>query len=119
MKKKILLIDDEEDLTEMLSYRLMAAGYDIDIANDGATGVKRTKEYKPDIIILDLMMPEMSGYEVADELRKDQELSSIPFIVFTAAVNKELEERVNHMGAADYITKPFEPEDLIEKINNL
>ena len=116
MAKKILIIDDEQDLVTMLSFRLQANGFEVLSALDGPSGIEKAKTDKPDLIILDLMMPGMNGYEVAKELKANNNTSNIPVIVFTAAVTPDLNQKVCKIQAADYITKPFEPKELVEKV---
>jgi CheY-like chemotaxis protein len=119
MAKKILIVDDEKDLLDMLSFRLQSNGFEVSSALDGPSGIEKAKSDKPDLIILDLMMPKMDGYEVAKKLKKDTATSNIPIIVLTAAVTPDLNQKVCQVYAADCITKPFEPKDLIEKINKI
>ncbi len=119
MPKKILVIDDENDLVEMLSFRLEAAGFEMIGASDGLTGIEKAKNDKPDLILLDLMMPDMDGFAVADKLREDEGTKAIPILLFTAAVSKDLAEKVARLGAVDCITKPFEPAELLKKVRNV
>ena len=116
MAKKILIIDDERDLAEMISFRLEANGFEVSSALGGPSGIEKANTFKPDLIILDLMMPGMDGYEAAKRLKADVHTSKIPIIILTAAVSPELEQRVRSISAADCITKPFEPKDLVEKV---
>ena len=119
MSKKILIIDDEPDLVAVLSFRLEAHGFGVVSALNGSTGLEKAKSDKPDLILLDLMMPGMDGFQVAKRLKDDPNTAGIPIIVFTAAVNPELSQRVSEISALDYITKPFEPKDLLEKVKKV
>lgn len=116
MPKKILLIEDEKDLVELLEFRLKASGYEIESALDGPIGIKKAKTVKPDLIILDLAMPGMSGFQVSDQLKADTSTKDIPIIVLTAVKISSLSEKIDKIGAADCISKPFEPRDLLASI---
>jgi len=118
-KKKILVIDDESDLVEMLSIRLEANNYQVITASDGQLGLDKARSEKPDLIILDLMLPKIDGYKVCRLLKFDEKYKNIPVVLFTAKAldaDKELGEEV---GADAYITKPFEPGILLDKIKQL
>ena len=116
MSKKILIIDDEQDLADVLSFRLEAHGFQVVSALNGPTGLEKAKSGKPDLILLDLMMPGMDGFGVAKRLKGDPDTAGIPIIIFTAAVSIGLSQRVSEIHALDFITKPFEPKDLLEKV---
>jgi len=118
-QKILLIIDDEEGLTSMLSFRLKNMGFDTITANDGDRGVELAKKNKPDLILLDLMMPKIDGFEVSKRLKKDSDTMRIPILVFSALANKNTKESIEQLGAAGFIEKPFEPEDLISKINEV
>ena len=119
MAKKILIIDDEKDLLEMLTFRLKAQGFEVFSALDGPSGIEKAKSDKPDLILLDIMMPGLDGYAVAKILKADKTTSGIPIIVFTAAVTPDLSQKVCEIHAIDCITKPFEPQVLLAKIAEL
>lgn len=116
-QKVLLIIDDEEDLASMLSFRLNNVGFDTITANSGDNGIELAKKNKPDLILLDLMMPEVDGFEVSKRLKLDSATKHIPIIVFSALGNKNTKESIEKLGAAGFIEKPFEPELLISKIN--
>lgn len=116
MAKKILIIDDEYDLVETLTFRLESSGYEVLAAHDGEDGLKKVKELKPDIILLDVMMPRIDGYKVCAKLKSDDNYKSIPIIMLTAKGQESDRERGMGMGADDYLTKPFESAELLEKI---
>lgn len=118
-KKVLLIIDDEEDLSSMISFRLRNMGFDTIIANNGNKGVELAKENKPDIILLDLMMPEVDGFEVSKRLKSDAVTRGIPIVIFSALGHKNTKESLEKLGVAGFIEKPFEPELLISKINEL
>ncbi|PIP68667.1 MAG: hypothetical protein CO035_01160 [Candidatus Omnitrophica bacterium CG_4_9_14_0_2_um_filter_42_8] len=118
-KKVLLIIDDEEALASMLSFRLQNSGFDTITATDGDTGVGLAKENKPDLILLDLMMPKVDGFEVSKRLKSDFATKNIPIVVFSALVNKNTKESIKKLNAAGFIEKPFEPNVLINKINSI
>lgn len=117
MEKKVLVIDDEKDLVRAVDFRLRQAGYDVVVSYDGKDGIEKAKSEKPDLILLDLMLPKMDGRKVCGLLKKDVKYSKIPVIMFTASVNEDDVALCREMGADDYITKPFEPEVLLAKIS--
>ena len=114
MKKKILIIEDEEDLVKGLKLNLSDEGYEVDWAVDGVEGLRKALEETPDLIILDIMLPEMDGLEVCRELR--QKNIAIPIIMLTAK-GEEIDKVVGlEIGADDYITKPFSIRELLARI---
>ncbi len=115
-KKIILVIDDERDLVDLLAMRLEIDGFTIMKAFNGKEALSKLKEKKPDIILLDIMMPEMNGYEVCQEIKNDSQYKNIPVIILTAKVRKEDQERGRQVGSDDFIAKPYEYSELIEKI---
>lgn len=117
--KRILIVDDEAQLVEMVKMRLEAAGYEILSAYDGQEGLSRAKKDRPDLIILDLMLPKMDGYKVCGLLKSDSRYSKIPIIMFTARAQDEDEKLSKDIGAEGYVTKPFDPKILLSKIKEL
>lgn len=113
--KKILLVDDEPDLVEVVTFRLKSAGYDVITALDGKTAFDIINDTRPDLILLDLLLPVISGDEVCRKIKSDDRLKDIPVILFTASAIL-VPERAEKLGADDYLIKPFEPEDLLGKI---
>jgi len=117
--KKILVIDDETDLTEMLVLRLEANGYQVISACNGQEGLDKARTEKPDLIILDLMLPKIEGYKVCRMLKFDEKYRHIPVILFTARA-QELDIKLGkEVGADAYIVKPFEPDILLGKVAEL
>lgn len=118
--KKILIVDDEEELVMAVQARLEANGYDIVTAFDGEEGLVKARSEKPDLIILDLMLPKMDGYQVCATLKHDDRYKKIPVLLFTAKAGVE-DERIGieDCGANGYMTKPFEPPALLAKISEL
>jgi len=118
-KKKILVVDDEPDIVEMLKMRLEASGYEVLVATDGNTAYDKARSDAPDLIILDLMLPGMDGYQVCRLLKFDQRYKLIPIIMLTAKGQKEDKEWGDKVGADLYMTKPFEAKELLDKIKEL
>lgn len=118
-KKKILLIDDEVDILEMLSYNLEKEGYLVNTATNGNDGIQKAKEMIPDLILLDVMMPEKDGIETCQDLRQIKELQNT-LIVFLSARSEEFSQLAGFQaGANDYVVKLIKPRILISKINAL
>ena len=116
---KILLVEDEKVLIETVTLRLKANGYEVISASDGFEGLEKAKKEKPDLIILDLMLPKMDGYKVCGLLKADTRYNKIPIIMFTARAQESDKKMGKEVGADAYITKPFEPQALLEKIHQL
>jgi DNA-binding response OmpR family regulator len=118
-KKRILLVDDEEDLRKMLAFRLEAVDYEVLQAGDGKEGLDKARADRPDLVILDLMLPKIDGFKVCRMLKFDEKYKHIPVIMFTARAQKSDEDLGREMGADAYITKPFDPQNLLGKIKEL
>lgn len=115
-RKKILLIDDEQDIIEILSYNLEKEGYQVFTASNGNEGIAKAKEILPDLILLDVMMPEKDGIETCQDLRKIKELQKT-LIVFLSARSEEFSQLAGYQaGANDYIVKIIKPKILISKV---
>ena len=118
-QKKILLIDDEQDILEILSYNLEKEGYEVYTASNGNEGIEKAKQIIPDLILLDVMMPEKDGIETCQDLRKIKELQQT-LIVFLSARSEEFSQLAGFQaGANDYIVKIIKPKILISKVNAL
>ena len=116
MKEKILVVDDEIDILTLLKYNLEKAGFKVISAKDGPEAIESAKREKPNLIILDIMLPSMEGTEVCKALKKDDTTSHIPVIMLTAK-GEEIDRIVGlELGADDYITKPFSPRELILRV---
>ena len=116
---KILIVDDEKDILEFLSYNLQKEGYEIFRANNGNSALKVAKKEVPDLIILDVMMPEMDGIETCEKIREIDSLDST-LILFLTARSEEYSELAGFSaGADDYVTKPIKPKLLISRVNAL
>ena len=119
MKNKILLIDDEKDILEFLSYNLIKAGYKIDQAENGDEGLKKLKTFKPDLIIVDVMMPVLDGIEFCSIVRSNPQHENIMIVFLTARSEDYTQIVALETGADDFISKPIKPKLLITKINSL
>jgi phosphate regulon transcriptional regulator PhoB len=115
-KSTILIIEDERDIVEMIEYNLKEDGYFVISAFDGEKGIKQATREKPDLIILDLMLPEIDGFEVCKTLKQQPSTSHIPIIILSAK-SLETDKIVGlELGADDYVTKPFSPRELLARI---
>ncbi|OGX52298.1 MAG: hypothetical protein A3G37_03440 [Omnitrophica WOR_2 bacterium RIFCSPLOWO2_12_FULL_46_30] len=103
----------------MVKFRLEANGYEISLAHDGQQALEAARKEKPDLIILDLMLPKMDGYKVCGLLKKDARYAGIPIIIFSAKAQEDNIKLCQEMGADAYIVKPFEPQVLLDKIREL
>ncbi len=116
---KILVVEDEEVLSKVLEEKLERSGYDVTIAADGDDALVKAKEFAPDLIVLDLMLPKKNGFEVLEVLKSDQEMKSIPVIVVSNLGEDDDIKRSLSLGAADYYVKSEHPiNEIIEKIKN-
>lgn len=115
--QKILVVDDESDILELLKYNLTKEGYSVKTASNGARAIEIAKEFMPNLILLDIMMPKQDGVETCRQIRETPELSNT-FVVFLTARSEEYSEvAAFDMGADDYITKPIKPRALLSRIN--
>jgi two-component system alkaline phosphatase synthesis response regulator PhoP len=117
--KKILIADDNENIREALTYLLEDEGYKLWMARDGAEALREVKNVHPDILFLDIMMPEMNGYDVCRIIKNDPELSKTYVIMLTAKGQVAEQERGKEVGADEYIVKPFSPMEILTKIKKL
>jgi len=115
-KSKILVVDDEHHIVELIKFNLEKEGYHVISARDGLQACQAARENKPDLIILDVMLPEMDGFEVCRTIQKDSEIREIPIIMLTAR-SEEIDKILGlEIGADDYITKPFSPRELLARV---
>jgi two-component system phosphate regulon response regulator PhoB len=116
MTHRILVVDDEPDITALVAYHLAKSGYRVSTASNGADALRSAREERPDIVVLDLMLPGLSGYEVLAELRKRDETRDVGVILLTA--RREEADRIKglSLGADDYLTKPFSPHELALRV---
>jgi two-component system alkaline phosphatase synthesis response regulator PhoP len=117
--QKILIVDDEPDILEIITYNLQLHGYEVQTAKDGDQALIKAKEFKPDLIILDIMMPKKNGIEVCKILRSQPEYNDT-LIIFLTALNDELSHvKGLEFGADDYISKPVSPKIMVSKVNSM
>lgn len=113
---RILVVEDEPDLAELIAYNLRIEGHEVEIAQDGADALQKIEDERPDLILLDLMMPRLTGQQVAERLKQAPSTSSIPIIMLTAMSEETDELQGLKLGADDYITKPFSMSVLLARV---
>lgn len=118
-KKKILVVDDEPDVTDLVAYHLKAKGFHVETVNDATASISKARAYQPDLLILDIMMPDLSGIQICRILRADPKLSKVPIIFLTAKA--EPHDRIEGLesGADDYMGKPFSPKELVLRVESI
>jgi two-component system phosphate regulon response regulator PhoB len=119
MEDTVLLVEDESDVVDLLRYHFKKAGFKVEIANSGDAGLAAVRSQRPDAVVLDLMLPGMTGLEVCRALKIDSETASIPVLMLTA--RSEVKDRVKglEIGADDYVTKPFSPKEVVLRVQGL
>jgi phosphate regulon transcriptional regulator PhoB len=117
--KRIFIIEDDRDIVELVRYNLVNDGFQVASAGDGSTGLAQVKKTPPDLLLLDLMLPKLSGLEICKEIRRDASLNRLPILMLTAR-GEEADRVVGlEMGADDYVTKPFSPRELLARVKAL
>jgi two-component system phosphate regulon response regulator PhoB len=117
--KRVLLIEDDRDIVELVRYNLEREGFQVASAMDGASGLAQIRKTPPDILLLDLMLPKLSGLDICKEIRRDTSLNKLPILMLTAR-GEEADRVVGlEMGADDYVTKPFSPRELGARVKAL
>jgi two-component system, OmpR family, alkaline phosphatase synthesis response regulator PhoP len=117
--KRLLIIEDDKDIVELVRYNLEKDGYQIASTGDGVTGLAQLKKSPPDLLILDLMLPKVSGLEICKEIRRDEKLHRLPILMLTAR-GEEADRVIGlELGADDYVTKPFSPRELVARVKAL
>ncbi|MBI3252340.1 MAG: response regulator [Candidatus Omnitrophica bacterium] len=117
--KKILLVEDEQDIANVLAVRLEVNGYEVILAKDGEEALQKVKKEKPDLVILDLMLPKINGFEVCRMLKFDGAFKNLPIIVLSALHQQQDREKIQQYGADAYFIKPFDLNLLLVKIKAL
>ncbi len=112
----MLVVEDEADVAEMIRYNLGKEGYDVRLAGNGMDALRLAKEAKPDLILLDIMVPQLNGWEICRRLKQDRETVAIPVIMVTGRVEEGDKVLGFEMGADDYVTKPFSPRELLARV---
>jgi DNA-binding response OmpR family regulator len=115
----ILIVDDDSDIRELVAFKLRQMGYGVRVEKDGEVGLVVAREEQPDLILLDVMMPRISGIEICRRLRAEEATAHIPIILITAKAQEMDVERGFSAGANDYIVKPFSPRDLVARVENM
>jgi phosphate regulon transcriptional regulator PhoB len=117
--KRILIIEDDRDIVELVRYNLVNEGFQITAALDGSTGLSTLRKSPPDLLLLDLMLPKLSGLEICREIRRDETLNRLPILMLTARGDEADRVVGLEMGADDYVTKPFSPRELVARVKAL
>ena len=116
-KKHILLVEDDEFLAELYATKLNLEGFEVSLASDGEKGLKLIKEENPDLVLLDIIMPKMDGFEVLKQIKSDKKTKSIPVILLTNLSQKDEVKKGLELGAVDYLIKAhFMPSEVVKKI---
>jgi CheY-like chemotaxis protein len=116
---RVLVVDDEPDVLLLCRLNLQQRGHELLEAADGSTAIELAREHRPDVIVLDLMLPGISGYDVLEALRRDAQTAHIPVLVLTAKSLAADRERSHGLGASAFLTKPFLPNELCEMVDSL
>ncbi len=117
MPKKILLIEDEEIMINLLQKKLEKEDYTVSVARNGEEGLKKMREVDPDLILLDIVMPKMGGFEVMEEMAKEPNLKKIPVIIISNSGQPVELDKVKELGAKDWLIKTeFDPQEVVEKV---
>ena len=116
MPPTVMVVDDDENIRTILRYRLEREHYAVQVARDGRDALKQVHDYPPDLIVLDLMMPDMDGIQFLAQLRSNPQSARIPVIVLTALGPAPYGEQTDELGAAAVVTKPFSPRQLVEQV---
>ncbi|THF60527.1 response regulator transcription factor [Pseudothauera rhizosphaerae] len=116
MTKKILIVDDEQNIVISLEFLMKREGYEVSIAGDGEEAVARIRREEPDLVLLDVMMPRKSGFEVCQEIKSDPALKAVRILMLTAKGRDTEVAKGLAMGADAYMTKPFSTKELVEKV---
>lgn len=119
MRKTVLVVEDEPDAAELVEYNLKAGGMKVVIAGDGPAALRKARSEQPDLIVLDLMLPEIDGIQVCKLLKQDPATKTIPILMLTAKATEVDRILGLELGADDYVTKPFSPRELVLRVKNL
>jgi len=116
---RVLVVDDEPDLVRILQFGLQSAGYVVESASDGQEGLKKAREVKPDIILLDLMLPKLDGYKICRLLKFDERFKQIPIIILSARTQEGDQALALEMGANRFVTKPYNFSEILTHVEEL
>ena len=114
--KTVLVAEDKASLTKMLQFLFLSRGLNVQIAFNGEEALAKVSELRPDLILLDIMMPKMDGFEVLERLQESEGTASIPVIMLTARKSREDMDKATSLGAVEYITKPFKAVEVVDKV---
>jgi len=117
MKEKILVVDDEEDYLNLLRLILLPEGFEVETAVDGEEALEKLEKFNPSLLILDVNLPKINGYELCKKIREEKRFAKLPIIMLTVRSKEEEEAFGLEIGCDDYITKPFEPTALVARVN--
>ncbi|TSC75868.1 MAG: response regulator receiver protein [Parcubacteria group bacterium Gr01-1014_30] len=117
--KKILLVEDEEIILDLIKRKLSQEGYEIASAKDGEEGLKAMKQFKPDLVLLDVVMPKLGGFEVMEEMKKDDQLREMPVIIISNSGQPVEIDKAKELGVKDWLIKTeFDPQEVVDKVVN-
>ena len=119
MNKKVLIADDEQNIVISLEFLMKREGFEVVVANDGEEAIRRIRADQPDLVLLDVMMPKKSGFEVCQEIRSDPEMAGIRILMLTAKGRDTEVAKGLALGADAYMTKPFSTRELVDKVRSL
>jgi DNA-binding response OmpR family regulator len=119
MPHSILSVEDEPDVTELLRFHFTKAGYEVWTASSGREAIETIRCRRPDLVLLDLMLPDIDGFGVCEILRHNAATAAIPIIILSAWTTDDSRNVGMELGALEYVTKPFSPRDLVERVNRL
>jgi len=119
MRKKVLVVDDDADVVELICFNLKRAGFSVGTAANGIEAIKKARSLSPDLIVLDLMLPELDGFAVCETLRRNAATAAVPIVMLTAWSSELGRLAGLECGATDYVTKPFSPRRLVARIQGL
>jgi two-component system phosphate regulon response regulator PhoB len=117
--ERILVVDDEPDIIALVAYHLARSGYRVSTASTGTEALQAAREEQPALVVLDLMLPELSGFQVLERLRADRAFSEIPVLMLTARRDEPDRVQGLSLGADDYLVKPFSPQELVLRVRNI
>jgi DNA-binding response OmpR family regulator len=116
---RVLVVEDEQDVAELIRFNLGREGYDVRVALNGAEALRQVREFRPEVILLDIMVPQLNGWEVCRRLKQEPETRSVPIILVTGRVEEGDKVLGFELGADDYVTKPFSPRELVARVRAL
>ena len=118
-KPIIVVADDDRDICELIKMQLTRHGFQVFVADNGQSAIELVAEHKPVIALLDIMMPKLSGLEVAHQIRDNPALTTVSIMLISARSSGRIEADLDDLNISDYITKPFSPQELVQRINNI